>query len=219
MARTSWLTLSNQLADVTREGMRFVDQHDDGSSAAAGSQPVRKVLHGPLRHRPLGLTDARDAEFPRHNPPHERHRQQGVGQRLPGPYPARRQPRDVHPTSVATGAREPVEQHGLAVAARPHQRHVVRRRVAAKQVRQALRQYPLLPLAPGQRRRSCARTGSEYPLWGSHDSRRTGGYADTITAGQQFSVSESGIDAGQVISERANEGVSCKSLQYKEVRN
>ena len=95
----------------------------------------------------------------------------------------------------------------------------MRRRVAAKQVRQALRQYPLLPLAPGQRRRSCARTGSEYPLWGSHDSRRTGGYADTITAGQQFSVSESGIDAGQVISERANEGVSCKSLQYKEVRN
>ena len=34
---------------------------------------------------------------------------------------------------------------------------------------------------------------------------------------QQFSVSESGIDAGQVISERANEGVSCKSLQYKEL--
>ena len=36
---------------------------------------------------------------------------------------------------------------------------------------------------------------------------------------QQFSVSESGIDAGQVISERANEGVSCKSLQYKELQN
>ena len=38
-------------------------------------------------------------------------------------------------------------------------------------------------------------------------------------ANQQFSVSESGIDAGQVISERANEGVSCKSLQYKELQN
>ena len=37
--------------------------------------------------------------------------------------------------------------------------------------------------------------------------------------GQRFSVSESGIDAGQVISERANEGVSCKSLQYKELQN
>ena len=36
---------------------------------------------------------------------------------------------------------------------------------------------------------------------------------------QQFSVSESGIDAGQVISEGANEGVSCKSLQYKELQN
>ena len=36
---------------------------------------------------------------------------------------------------------------------------------------------------------------------------------------QQFSVSESGIDAGQVISERANEGMSCKSLQYKELQN
>ena len=36
---------------------------------------------------------------------------------------------------------------------------------------------------------------------------------------QRFSVSESGIDAGQVISERANEGVSCKSLQYKELQN
>ena len=45
--------------------------------------------------------------------------------------------------------REPVEQHGLAVAARPHQRHVVRRSVTAKQVRHALRQHPLLLLAPG----------------------------------------------------------------------
>ena len=36
---------------------------------------------------------------------------------------------------------------------------------------------------------------------------------------QQFSVSESGIDAGQVISEGANEGLSRKSLQYKESQN
>ena len=36
---------------------------------------------------------------------------------------------------------------------------------------------------------------------------------------QRFSVNESGIDAGQVISERVNEGLSCKSLQYRELQN
>ena len=42
---------------------------------------------------------------------------------------------------------------------------------------------------------------------------------ESLSRRQQFSVSESGIDAGQVISEGANEGLSRKSLQYKELQN
>ena len=37
--------------------------------------------------------------------------------------------------------------------------------------------------------------------------------------GQRFSVNESGIDAGWVISERANEGLYCNSLQYNELQD
>ena len=40
-----------------------------------------------------------------------------------------------------------------------------------------------------------------------------------MPATQRFSVNESGIDAGWVISERANEGLYCNSLQYKELQD
>ena len=41
-----------------------------------------------------------------------------------------------------------------------------------------------------------------------------------LTQGQQrFSVNESGMDARRVISERANEGMSCNSLHYKELQD
>ena len=36
---------------------------------------------------------------------------------------------------------------------------------------------------------------------------------------QQFSVNESGIDARYVISERAHEGLPCKSLQYNKLQD
>ena len=36
---------------------------------------------------------------------------------------------------------------------------------------------------------------------------------------QRFSVNESGMDARRVISERANQGISCNSLYYKELQN
>ena len=37
--------------------------------------------------------------------------------------------------------------------------------------------------------------------------------------GQRFSVNESGMDARRVISERANQGISCNSFHYKELQD
>ena len=123
--------------------------YDHGFLPAPRGQPPRQILRGPVRRRPLGLAAARHTELPGQDLPYDGDWQQRVDHGLFGPYPAWRQPCDAYPSSIAAGAREPVEQHGLAVAARPHQRHVVRRSVTAKQVRHALRQHPLLLLAPG----------------------------------------------------------------------
>ena len=71
---------------------------------------------------------------------------------------------DDHVRSVATGAFEPVEQHGLAGAARADEGDVVRWSLAAEQVGQALRQHRLFPLTPGECRRRGAVTGCEYAV-------------------------------------------------------
>ena len=129
--------------------------YDHGFLPAPRGQPPRQILRGPVRRRPLGLAAARHTELPGQDLPYDGDWQQRVDHGLFGPYPAWRQPCDAYPSSIAAGAREPVEQHGLAVAARPHQRHVVRRSVTAKQVRHALRQHPPAP--------SCARLGTAAP--------------------------------------------------------
>ena len=98
----------------------------------------------------------------------------GVGHSLPAPYQARQEPCDINPRGLVVGARKPVEQQGLATAAWPHQRYVVRRSHVAEQVRQALGQYPRLSLAPGQRQRNDARPGSEQSLRRLHDTHSTG---------------------------------------------
>ena len=55
---------------------------------------------------------------------------------------------------------------------------------------------------------------------------RTGHWAHRVrnigvadVAHQRFSVNESGMDARRVISERANESISCNSLHYKELQD
>ena len=161
--RTFWLAFSNR-------------RPTSRSSVCASSS---RTTSGLLRHRAINpfvrfRSDAPDAghsAFPTpvtptltprgQELPDAGRRQQLVDQRLPAPHFAGRYPLDVH-TAIAAGALEPVKQHGLAVAAGAGQHDVVRRGVAAGQVGETPRQYRLLALASGERRRECAVAGLEH---------------------------------------------------------
>ena len=172
-SRTCWLALRS-VRPTSRSSVC-------ASSSSTASGFLRQRVVSSSRRFPHSRTAApirRSRRPPR--PPsgqqlrHRRRGRQHIEQRGRGGDVARGQGDDVHIRFVvAAGALEPVEQHGLAVAARSRQGDVVRRGGVAEQVRQALGQHGLLVLAPGECRRSGARPGGEDALHRRHHADKT----------------------------------------------
>ena len=119
--------------------------------------------------RPAPRRDQKDASAPspdahlaRQEPRNATPGHHGVDQPLGIRNLPRRQPQNVHAGRALAAPRlEPVQERRLAVAARPHQNDVVRRRSATRQIVQASTEHRLFRASPNEGRGQRTIAGDE----------------------------------------------------------
>ena len=172
--------VQQRAADVQIERVRLVDQQEQRSLLRARTERLVQRREAVLPSRPP--RDPAHGDLSRRETPPPGGGREALDQSGLGGNAGRRERKDLDAGVRGGFLPQPDEQGGLAVAARPVQHQIARRREAVPQIAEKIPAKRLLGRAARQIRRQSSRTGSKRSLPASRPHRRTRVRAATCAA-------------------------------------